>query len=31
MYAGDIQVGTNGETFSVDFDTGSNLLWLTSD
>lgn len=30
MYAGEIQLGNSKQSFSVDFDTGSNLLWLTS-
>ncbi|EAS06410.2 eukaryotic aspartyl protease (macronuclear) [Tetrahymena thermophila SB210] len=30
MYAGEIEVGKNKQKFSVDFDSGSNLLWLTS-
>ncbi|KAL4426467.1 hypothetical protein ABPG74_004473 [Tetrahymena malaccensis] len=30
MYAGEIEVGKNKQKFSVDFDSGSNLLWLTT-
>ncbi|KAL4426469.1 hypothetical protein ABPG74_004475 [Tetrahymena malaccensis] len=30
MYSGNIEVGNSKQTFNVDFDTGSNLLWLTS-
>ncbi|KAL4426470.1 hypothetical protein ABPG74_004476 [Tetrahymena malaccensis] len=29
MYSGNIEVGTSKQTYTVDFDTGSNLLWLT--
>lgn len=30
MYAGEIQLGHSQQTFVIDFDSGSNLLWLTS-
>ncbi|KAL4426468.1 hypothetical protein ABPG74_004474 [Tetrahymena malaccensis] len=30
MYSGNIEVGNSKQTYTVDFDSGSNLLWLTS-
>ncbi|KAL4478872.1 hypothetical protein ABPG72_009698 [Tetrahymena utriculariae] len=29
MYSGDVQLGNSNKKFTVDFDSGSNLLWLT--